>query len=156
MEGLTLLDRRVLWAGLDSLSWFQISSHDSVHLDKGVTQPSLVCYRLSAHNCKGSDSGQTQRRNYLRSFSRQRQIKILFTLNGAVTEWEISINSTSILTCDVYLGGVSPGPLGVGGRAGHHHVDHLPGEAGNGEHVLLRRPEAGPPWRWKTGSVGKW
>ena len=56
MEGLTLLDRRVVLAGLDFLSWFQISSHDSVHLDKGVTQPSLVCYRLSALNCEGSDS----------------------------------------------------------------------------------------------------
>ena len=49
-----------------------------------------------------------------------------------------------LLTCHVYLDGVRAGALRVRDGAGHHHVEHLPGEAGDQEHGLLRRPEAGP------------
>ena len=44
----------------------------------------------------------------------------------------------SVLTCHVYLDGVGAGALRVGDGAGHHHVEHLPGEAGDQEDRLLR------------------
>ena len=46
--------------------------------------------------------------------------------------------SKLLLTCHVYLDGVGAGALGVRDGAGHHHVEHLPGEAGDQEHRLLR------------------